>query len=133
VPTKLDICEVYILIKMTNWILKQLSTYKSKHLELIYFDIAGHFLLLICGNCYFILIFDSYTGVNWIIPLKHKNDAIVLMKIQKVEVELAIGDKIIAVKTDHAPELIKAICKWRSGMRSEVTIIASSHQNVSAE
>jgi hypothetical protein len=106
VPTKLDICEVYILTKMTNQILKQLSTHKSKHLELIYRDIAGPILQSIHGNCYFILIIDSYTRVNWIIPLKHKSDAIALMKIWKAKVELATGDKIFAARTDNAPELI---------------------------
>jgi hypothetical protein len=102
VPTKLDICEVYILTKMTNLIPKQLSIYKSKCLELIYLDIAGPFPQSIRGNCYFILIIDSYTKVNWIISLKYKSDAILLMKTWKAEVELATGDKIITARTDNA-------------------------------
>jgi hypothetical protein len=64
VLTKLVICEVCILIKMTNRILKQLSIYKSNHLKLIYFDIAGPFLQSNCGNRYFILIIDSYSRLN---------------------------------------------------------------------
>jgi hypothetical protein len=118
---------------MTNRIPKQLSTHKSKRLELIHLDIGGPFLQSIRGNNYFILIIDSYTRVNWIIPLKHKSDAIPLMKTWKTEVELAIGEKIIAARTDNAPELIPAIREWRSGTRSEVTTIASSHQNGPAE
>jgi hypothetical protein len=55
------------------------------------------------------------------------------MKAWKVEIELATGDKIIAVRTDDASELIQAIHEWRLGMRSEVTTIASSHQNGLAE
>jgi hypothetical protein len=55
------------------------------------------------------------------------------MKTWKVEVELATGDKIIASRTDNVPELIQASSEWRSGMRSEVTTIASSHQNGPAE
>jgi hypothetical protein len=66
-------------------------------------------------------------------PFKQKSDAIALMKIWKVEVELGTEDKIIAVRTDNAPELIQAIGEWRSGMRSEVTTIALSHQNMVAE
>jgi hypothetical protein len=118
---------------MTNRIPKQLSTHKSKCLELIYLDIAGPFPQSMSGNPYFILIIDSYTRVNWIIPLKHKSDAIALMKTWKAEVELATGDKIIAARTDNALELIQAIREWRSGTRSEVTTIASSYQNGPAE
>jgi hypothetical protein len=64
VPTKLDICEVCILTKMTNRIPKQLSTHKSKRLELIYLDIAGPFPQSIHSNRFFILIIHSYTRVN---------------------------------------------------------------------
>jgi hypothetical protein len=71
--------------------------------------------------------------VNWIIPLQHKRDAIVLMMTWKVEVELATGDKIIAASTDNVPELIQTIREWTSGMRSDVTTIASSPQNGPAE
>jgi hypothetical protein len=87
---------------MTSRIPKQLSTHISKRLELIYLDIAGPFPQSIGGNRYFIHIIDSYTRVNWIIPLKHKSDAIPLMKTWKAEVELATGDEIIAARTDNA-------------------------------
>jgi hypothetical protein len=80
---------------MTNRIPKQLSTHKSKRLELMYLDIAGPFPQSICGNRYFILIIDSYTRVNWIIPLKHKSDAIALMKTWKAEVDLATGTRLL--------------------------------------
>jgi hypothetical protein len=106
VPTKLDICEVCILTKMTNPILNHLSTHKSKRLELIYLDIVGAFPRSIRGNQYLILIIDSYTRVNWIIPLKHKRNAITRMKTWKAEVKLLIGDKIIATRTHNVPELI---------------------------
>jgi hypothetical protein len=124
---------VCIVTKMTNWIPKQWGTNKSKCLELIYLDIAGPFPQSICGNRYCILIINSYTRVNWLIPLKHKIDVITRMKTWKAEVLLATGDKIIAIRTDNAPELIQAIREWRSGTRSEVTTIASSHQNGPAD
>jgi hypothetical protein len=91
---------------MTNRIPNQLSIYKSKSLELIYLDIAGPFPQSIRSNRYFILIIDSYPKGNLIILLKHKSDAIALMKIWKAEVELATGDKIIAARTDRASDLI---------------------------
>jgi hypothetical protein len=55
------------------------------------------------------------------------------MKTWKAEVELAIEDMLIATRTHIAQEVIEAIHEWRSGTRSEVTIIASSHQNGPAE
>jgi hypothetical protein len=111
----------------------QLSTHKSKCHELIYLDIAGPCPQSIHGNRYFILSIDSYTRVNWVISLKHKSDAILPIMTWKAEVELATADKIIAARTDNAPELIQAIREWRSGTRSEVTTITSSHQNGPAE
>ncbi|EDN93221.1 hypothetical protein SS1G_12167 [Sclerotinia sclerotiorum 1980 UF-70] len=55
------------------------------------------------------------------------------MKEWKKEIELASGEKIIAARTDNAPELLQAIREWSSGARSETTTIASSHQNGPAE
>jgi hypothetical protein len=55
------------------------------------------------------------------------------MKTWKAEVELPTGNKIIAARTDNAPELIQAIREWQSGTRSEVTIMVLSHQNGLAE
>jgi hypothetical protein len=55
------------------------------------------------------------------------------MNTWKAEVEQATGDKIIAARTDIAPELIQAIRESRSGTRPEVTTIASLHQNGLAE
>jgi hypothetical protein len=118
---------------MINRISKKLSKHIPKGLELIHLDLAGPFPQSIYGNRYFIFIIDSYTRVNWIILLKHMSDAIARMKSRKVEFELAIGDKIIATRTDNAPELIQAILECRLGTRSEVAIIALSHQNSPAE
>jgi hypothetical protein len=97
---------VCILLTITNQIPKLLSTHKSNCLELFQLDIAGPFPPSIHGNCYFILIIDSYTNINWIIPLKYISNASALMKTWIAEVELAIEDKIFATRTDHALELI---------------------------
>jgi hypothetical protein len=55
------------------------------------------------------------------------------MKTWKAEVELAIGDEIIAARTDNATVLIQGINEWRSGTRSDVTTLASSYQNGTAD
>ncbi|RAL58199.1 hypothetical protein DID88_002302 [Monilinia fructigena] len=133
VPSTLDVCEVCALTKMTNRIPSQLSARKSKRLELIHFDIAGPFPRTIRGHRYFLLIIDSATRVNWVILLKQKSDTIPLLKAWKQEIELATGVAVIAARTDNAPELLQAVREWKTGMRSEVTVVASSHQNGPAE
>lgn len=133
VPTKREICEVCVLTKMTNRTPKELSPHKSGRLQLIQFDIAGPFQKSIRGNRYFILIIDSWTRANWVLPLKRKSDAIPMMLSWKKEIELETGVKVIAARTDNAPELIQAVEEWKSGVRSELTTIASSNQNGAAE
>jgi hypothetical protein len=64
VLTKLNMCEVWILTKMTHQTLKQLCINKSKRLELINLDLRTPFPKSICGNLYFILIIDRYSRVN---------------------------------------------------------------------
>jgi hypothetical protein len=75
VPEKKEICEVCALTKMRNSIPKQLRDYKAKKLALVQFDIAGPFPTSLRGNRWFLLIIDSYTRKNWVIPLKQKGDA----------------------------------------------------------
>lgn len=133
VPSKIPVCEVCALTKMKNLIPKQLSSHKTRRLELIHFDIAGPFPKSLRGNRYFLLIIDSWTRVNWILTLKTKDEAIPRLKKWKTELELGIGDKIVAARTDNAPELIQAVKEWNSGTRSELTTVASSHQNGAAE
>jgi hypothetical protein len=72
---KMEVCEVCALTKIRNSIPKQLREHKATKLALIQFDIAGPFPTSLRGNRWFLLIIDSYTRKNWVIPLKHKGDA----------------------------------------------------------
>lgn len=136
VPAKRDICEVCAITKMTNLIPKLLSEHKAFLLALIQFDIAGPFPTSLRGHRYFMLIIDSWSRMNWILLLKHKSEAPKQLKLWKQEVEHQREEKVLAARSDNAPELIKAVREWReagSGIRSELTTIASSHQNGPAE
>ena len=136
IPSVREVCEVCTLTKMTNRIPTTLSDHKDETLKLIQFDIAGPFPKTIRGNRYFLLIIDSFTRKNWIIPLKQKSDAIGALKSWKQDVELESSQKVRAARTDNAPELLKAVGDWRSegaGTRLEQTTAASSHQNGPAE
>jgi hypothetical protein len=107
VPETMELCEVCALTKMRNSIPKQLREHKAAKLALIQFDIAGPFPTSLRGNRWFLLIIDSYTRKNWIIPLKHKGDAQKELKIWKTFVEHQTDEEVKAAGTDNAPELLQ--------------------------
>ena len=135
VPERKEICEVCAMTKMRNSISKQLREHKTNKLALIQFDIAGPFPTSLRGNRWFILIIDSYTRKNWVIPLKQKGEAQEKLRTWKICVEHQTGEKIKAVGTDNAPELLQVAEEWRTaqGVELQPTTIASSHQNGPAE
>jgi hypothetical protein len=136
IPTEREVYEVCALAKMKNRIPKTLSEHKDRKLALIQFDIAGPFAKTVRGNRYFLLIIDNYTRKNWVIALKQKSEAIEGLKTWKRDVEFQTNEKILAARSDNAPELIKAVGDWRdagAGTRSEQTTAATSHQNGPAE
>ncbi|KAF7573128.1 hypothetical protein PtrM4_080330 [Pyrenophora tritici-repentis] len=135
VPEKIEICEVCSLTKMKNSIPKQLREHKATKLALVQFDIAGPFPTSLRGNRWFLLIIDSYTRKNWVIPLKKKGDAQRELQIWKTFVEHQTGEKVKGAGTDNAPELLQQAEEWRvtQGVEIQPTTIASSHQNGPAE
>jgi hypothetical protein len=136
VPSDIDICEICCLTKMTNRLPKKLAKHKDRKLALIQFDVAGPLPISARKNRYFLLIIDSYTRENWVICLQSRDGAILALKAWKKDVEFQTKLKILAARTDNAPELLKAIDGWRdagSGVRKEQTTAATSHQNGPAE
>jgi hypothetical protein len=136
VPTDLEICAVCAIAKMTNSIPKTLSEHEEFLLALIQFDIAGPFPMSLRGFKYFMLVIDSWSRKNWILLLKHKSDAPKALRHFKQDVELETEKKIKKARSDNAPELIKSVREWReagSGVKSQLTTAASSHQNGPAE
>ncbi|KAI0994162.1 hypothetical protein K3495_g14020, partial [Podosphaera aphanis] len=130
-----EVCEVCAITKMKNKISKTLSPWKEKRLGLIQLDIAGPFPTSLRGNKYFMLIIDNATRRNWVICLPTKAAAVKELQNWKTKVEHETDEKIKSVRSDNAPELLKAIREWteKSGVQLEPTTIASSHQNGVAE
>ena len=135
VPKIGEVCEVCQLTKMTNRIPNSLSEHKDQRLALIHLDVAGPFPKSLRGNRYFMLIVDSYSRKNWILLLKQKSDAPGCLRTFKLVVEKEIGEKIKAVRTDNAPELLHTVDLWKKqdGVEIQSTVTASSHQNGAAE
>jgi hypothetical protein len=135
VPTNREPCKVCALTKMKNKIPKELSPHKQSRLALIQFDVAGPLPKSLRGNRYFLLIIDSYSRKNWVIPLKLKSDAGKELRKWIIWAENQTGDKVKAARTDNAPELLKVAQEWNEfkGVEVQPTTIASSHQNGAAE
>jgi hypothetical protein len=130
-----DVCEVCSLTKLKNKTNKQLSKHATRKLELIQCDVAGPFLTTIRGNSYFLLIIDSFTRMNWVIPLSSKSAATQELETWKKTQELQTGEKVTRARSDNAPELLKSIRGWQveQGTLPESTTPATSRQNGPAE
>lgn len=115
IPKHREICDVCQLTKMTNKFPNLLSDHKSSRLSLIQLDIAGPFPKSLRGNRYFLLIIDSFSRKNWVIPLKQKSDAISSLQSFKAAVENEINEKIKAVRSDNA---LSYYLRWRAGEKS---------------
>lgn len=92
-----------------NRIPNVLSDHKKSRLSLIQLDVAGPFPKSLRGHCYFLLIIDSFTRKNWVLLLKQKSDAPSSLRAFKAAVENETSEKIRAVRSDNAAELLLAI------------------------
>ena len=134
-PPHRRICEPCKIGKMRKKISKKLAQHKAEALALVSIDIAGPFVMSIRGYVYFLQIIDNYTRKVWTIPLKAKNEAIPKLQAWRLKQERKTGKKVIACRSDNAPELKEVMNAWeeKDGVTAEHTTIASSHQNGPAE
>lgn len=75
IPKDLSICEVCALSKLRNKFPKELAKWAEVTLGRIQFDVAGPFPTSIRGNRWFLLIIDTCSRRNWVIPIKTKAEA----------------------------------------------------------
>ena len=99
------------------------------------FDVAGPLPASIAGSKYFLLIVDSATRKEWVIPMPSKTSAIEFLRTWKNGVERQTEKVIKQARSDNAPELLKAVLGWKvnDGVETQSTSISSSHQNGPAE
>ena len=134
-PIHRRICEPCKIGKMRKKMSKKLAQHKAEALALVSIDIAGPFVMSIRGYTYFLQIIDNYTRKVWTIPLKTKDEAIPRLQAWRLKQERRTGKKVIACRSDNAPELKEVMNTWeeKDGVTAEYTTIASSHQNGPAE
>jgi len=135
IPHDKGVCEVCKTAKLRNRVSKLLSPRPSAILALVQCDIAGPFPTSLRGNRWYLMIVDKYSCRNWVCPLSSKDQAKQALQVFKVREEKQTAKKLLAGRSDNAPELLQVINGWRDedGVVSQHTTIASSHQNGAAE
>ena len=110
---------------------------RSELLELVGMDICGPFPPSLTRNKYFIQIVDYSSRKGWVLPIPDRKVDTVrpILDRWKLSAELESGKRLLAVRTDNAPELINIVDSWNKshGVRHERTIPHSSWQNGVAE
>ncbi|OBW64777.1 MAG: Nucleotide-diphospho-sugar transferase [Aureobasidium pullulans] len=122
-----------IVCSVANIRNKRGATSKRKEgiLELIHIDTCGQMPESREGYIYFISVVDNFSRKTWIFPMRAKSDAAPILNQWKKEVETATDLKILAVRSDNAPELENLFGSWRqeSGVQHESTVHYMSSQN----
>jgi hypothetical protein len=126
-----------IVCSVANIRNKRGTTSKRKDgiLELIHVDTCGQMPESREGYIYFISVVDNFSRKTWIFPMRAKSDATPILNKWKREVETATDLKILAVRSDNAPELENLFESWRqeSGVQHESTVHYMSSQNGAVE
>ena len=96
---------------------------------------AGPFPVSIRGNSYFAEVVDNWSRKVWIILLAHKSELPNKLNELAIQLEKQSGEKILAGRSDGAPEILKLFGEWKSkfGIVAQTTAPYSSHQNGTVE
>ena len=136
-PVKVMSDHQCIVCSVANIRNKRGTTSKRKEgiLELIHVDTCGQMPESREGYIYFISVVDNFSRKTWIFPMRAKSDAAPILNQWKKEVETATDLKILAVRSDNAPELENLFESWRqeSGVQHESTVHYMSSQNGAVE
>ena len=99
-----EVCVECIKGKWTN--IRKLGAERAKDvLELVHTDICGPFPTTFWnGKQYFITLIDDYSRYGYLYLIHEKSQSLDVFKTFKAEVELQLGKKIKAVKSDRGGE-----------------------------
>jgi len=101
----------------------------------VHFDIAGPFHKGLENEVYFLIVRDSFSIMTWVYGLKRKSDVPAVMVSWRIEAEHTCQRKVMSVRTDNEPELLKATRSWaqRFGTKAQPTTCHTFSQNGPAE
>jgi hypothetical protein len=130
-----SVCDVCAQTKIRNQTNREVRKRRDQVLDLVSIDIAGPFPASLTGNRYFLEVVDNYSRKVWVYPIKDQTGAIPVLRQWRVQAELETGNKVMAVRSDNAPELKELLEEWNvtSGVQPQYTEIHRSNQNGVAE
>jgi transposase InsO family protein len=111
---------------------KRRTTLASKVLFRIFVDICGPFIYSYGQFLYFMLLIDDFSRYTFIYFLKHRSDALNYFKEYKAAVEKYLGEVIVVLRIDNAPEFIEGEFRdfcLKEGIQFEKIVPDASQQN----
>ncbi|KAL5629228.1 hypothetical protein BROUX41_001835 [Berkeleyomyces rouxiae] len=135
-PAAVTKCRACSQTKMTKKMPKQTTNKPSRVLELIYVDVAGKFgSPALDKSVYSLVIVDAYSNMCWVFGLRTRNGAPQVLRDWRAEAEQRCGQRLGAVRTDNAPELVQLSTQWQKtdGVVKQLTVPYSSWQNGKVE
>ena len=112
-PQMLPKCDVCIRANIKNRFSKRLSPHPSKRLAALGVDVAGPFPVSTRGNSYFAEVVGNWSCKAWIILLSHKSELPNKLNEFSIQLEKQSGEKILAGRSDCAPEILKLFGEWK--------------------
>jgi hypothetical protein len=134
IPEQIPLCETCSRQKIHKRQSKQLAEHKQEPLALISFDVAGPFPVSYRGFRYFGEIVDNWSRKTWTLLFKSRKDLLPKLNQWKLEQERS-GNKVKAVRTDNAPEILETLNQWNKscGIEVQTTEPYTSAQNGTSE
>ncbi|KAI1000823.1 hypothetical protein K3495_g7374 [Podosphaera aphanis] len=130
IPERILLCVTCAAQKIKKKQPKKLAEHALESLALISFDVAGPFPPSYRGYRYFGEIVDNWRRKTWTLLLKDRNEILSALNKWKLKVELQIGMKVRASRTDNAPEIIQTLKQWENeGVSVQHTEPHTSAQN----
>ncbi|PHH49299.1 Retrovirus-related Pol polyprotein from transposon TNT 1-94 [Ceratocystis fimbriata CBS 114723] len=135
-PMTMARCRACSQTKMTKRMPKTSQHTLSRSLELVHVDIAGKFgSPALDKSLYSLVIVDAYSSMCWVYGLRTRNEAPQVLRDWRAEAENRCGQRLGAIRTDNAPELVQLSSQWQKtdGVIQQLTVPYSSWQNGKAE
>lgn len=130
IPKEHQPCRVCSLAKMKRHKGKETER-KPQRLSLVSIDVCGPLPVLRLGFKWWLEIVDNFSRKKWTFPLKTKDEAPAALQTWKGKAELKSGNKLQAVRSNGARELLALLRQWERdfGISYHTTEAYNSIQN----
>jgi hypothetical protein len=135
IPEQIPLCETCARQKIHKRQSKKLAAHKQELLALFSFDVAGPFHTSFRGYRYFGEVVDNWSRKTWTLLFRDRTEIKAALNKWKKKVELRTGKRVMAARTDNAPEILETLNEWGNehGIAVQTTETHTSAQNGPAE